>query len=243
LDCSSPESILEPTNRTPAGDQYSLGCILYFCLAGRYAFAEGSAVEKMMAHQFKDPTPLKEIVPETPEKLAEIVHKLMRKKPEDRFRGTDDVADELQPLAGAAAVAEAPPAAAEQKPSPRLALSTLRDRTVRRAQIAASGVVTPPASPYPQAPNPAPAPPVSTPAPKAASAADSHSSNTDHRPMPTRQLLEEQDEAEPEAVYTPPPGYVAEGDVPPPMSPIFFTVLGMGVMLIAYMALTMLRPF
>ena len=25
LDCSSPESIMEPTNRTPAGDQYSLG--------------------------------------------------------------------------------------------------------------------------------------------------------------------------------------------------------------------------
>src|SRR5439155_23562258 len=29
LDCASPESILEPTNRTPAGDQYSLGCTLY----------------------------------------------------------------------------------------------------------------------------------------------------------------------------------------------------------------------
>src|SRR5262249_18309539 len=26
LDCSSPESIMDPTNLTPAGDQYSLGC-------------------------------------------------------------------------------------------------------------------------------------------------------------------------------------------------------------------------
>src|SRR5205814_8534396 len=55
LDCCSPESILEPTNRTPAGDQYSLGCSLYYCLTGRFPFSEGSAVEKMMAHQFKDP--------------------------------------------------------------------------------------------------------------------------------------------------------------------------------------------
>ena len=32
LDCASPESIMNPTNLTPAGDQYSLGCILYFAL-------------------------------------------------------------------------------------------------------------------------------------------------------------------------------------------------------------------
>src|SRR5207249_12016313 len=67
LDCASPESIMEPTNRTPAGDQYSFGCTLYFCLTGHYPFPEGSAVEKMMAHQFKQPTPLKELVPDVPE--------------------------------------------------------------------------------------------------------------------------------------------------------------------------------
>jgi serine/threonine protein kinase len=29
LDCSSPESIMDPTNLTPIGDQYSLGCVIY----------------------------------------------------------------------------------------------------------------------------------------------------------------------------------------------------------------------
>src|SRR5207247_5541173 len=60
LDCNSPESIMEPTERTPAGDQYSLGCVLYYCLTGRYPFPDGSAVEKMMAHQTQQPTPIRE---------------------------------------------------------------------------------------------------------------------------------------------------------------------------------------
>src|SRR5580704_9603362 len=81
LDCTSPESIMEPTNRTPAGDQYSLGCVLYFCLSGRYPFPDGSAVEKMMAHQFKQPTPLAELVPGTPPALLAVVERLMQKAP------------------------------------------------------------------------------------------------------------------------------------------------------------------
>src|SRR5262249_30468118 len=30
LDCASPESIMDPTNLTAVGDQYSLGCVLYY---------------------------------------------------------------------------------------------------------------------------------------------------------------------------------------------------------------------
>src|SRR5947208_967932 len=77
LDCASPESIMEPTNRTPAGDQYSLGCVLYFCLTGRVPFPEGSAVEKMMAHQTKDPMPITELSPDVPAGLVTVVARLM----------------------------------------------------------------------------------------------------------------------------------------------------------------------
>jgi serine/threonine-protein kinase len=81
LDCSSPESIMEPTNRTQAGDQYSFGCILYYLLAGRYPFADGTAVEKMMAHQFKQPTPLREFASNVPDGIVTVIDRLMQKSP------------------------------------------------------------------------------------------------------------------------------------------------------------------
>jgi serine/threonine protein kinase len=99
LDCTSPESIMEPTNRTQAGDQYSFGCILYFCLAGRYPFPDGTAVEKMMAHQFKQPTPLHEAAPGIPEGLSAIVDRLMQKSPDGRYAGVDEVVEALTPFA------------------------------------------------------------------------------------------------------------------------------------------------
>jgi serine/threonine protein kinase len=99
LDCSSPESIMEPTNRTRAGDQYSLGCVLYFCLAGRYPFTDGTAVEKMMAHQFKQPTPIREVAPGIPDGLAEIVDRLLQKAPDARYPSVDDLVEAVQPYA------------------------------------------------------------------------------------------------------------------------------------------------
>jgi serine/threonine-protein kinase len=72
----------------------------------------------MMAHQFKEPTPIKELAPDAPEKLVAVIERLMQKKPEDRYRGTDEIADELLPLAGDLPN-QAPAAAAEPPPRPR----------------------------------------------------------------------------------------------------------------------------
>jgi serine/threonine-protein kinase len=98
LDCASPESIMDPCNLTPLGDQYSLGCVLYYCLTGRYPFPDGSAAEKMVAHQFKQPVPLRELAPEVPEELAAVVDRLMQKAPEARYPKTADVLEALQPF-------------------------------------------------------------------------------------------------------------------------------------------------
>jgi serine/threonine protein kinase len=118
LDCSSPETILEPTNRTPAGDQYSLGCVLYYCLTGRYPFPEGTAVEKMLAHQTKEPTPIRELTPGVPNELAAVVSRLMAKAPEGRYGRMIDAIEALQALAPKAPPRLARPAARPFKPAP-----------------------------------------------------------------------------------------------------------------------------
>src|SRR5947199_10640248 len=85
LDCASPESIMDPTNLTAIGDQYSLGCVLYYCLTGQYPFPDGTAVEKMMAHQHRQPKSIKELAPEVPDALAAVVERLMQKAPDARY--------------------------------------------------------------------------------------------------------------------------------------------------------------
>src|SRR5207249_6666297 len=99
LDCRSPENILDVKVRSPAGDQYSLGCIVYFCLTGQYPFPGETAVEKMLAHQVKEPTPIRSLRPEVPQHLVDIVQQMMHKTPEGRYSSMDEVIEALRPIA------------------------------------------------------------------------------------------------------------------------------------------------
>jgi serine/threonine protein kinase len=98
LDCASPESIMDSSNLAATGDQYSLGCVLYFCLADRYPF-EGQPVEKMVGHQSKQPTPLLELNPDVRKDLGAIVARLMQKSPAARYPDAGEAAKALRPLA------------------------------------------------------------------------------------------------------------------------------------------------
>jgi serine/threonine-protein kinase len=105
VDCASPESLLNPLDRTPLGDQYSLGCILYYCLAGRFPFPYENPVKKMLAHQAEEPQSVRELNGDVTPKLGAIVEGLMAKKPEDRFASMDDVVLSLQGLSAQGRVA------------------------------------------------------------------------------------------------------------------------------------------
>jgi serine/threonine-protein kinase len=74
--------------------------VLYFQLTGPYPIPDGTAAEKMMAHQFKEPTPIRDLSPDVPQELVDIVERLMKKAPEQRFGSTAEVVEALRPLAG-----------------------------------------------------------------------------------------------------------------------------------------------
>src|SRR5262249_19176248 len=78
--------------------QYSLGCVLYFCLTGQYPFSQGSAVEKITSHLHKQPTPIKKLAPDVPDALVEVIERLMQKNPGDRYPGCAELLEVLRPL-------------------------------------------------------------------------------------------------------------------------------------------------
>jgi serine/threonine-protein kinase len=70
--------------------------VLYFCLTGQFPFPDGTAAEKMTAHQTKQPTSVRELVPDVPEGLVAIVERLMQKSPEERYGATAEVVEALE---------------------------------------------------------------------------------------------------------------------------------------------------
>jgi serine/threonine-protein kinase len=116
LECASPESIMDPTSVSPASDQYSLGCVLYYCLTGQYPFPGNNAVEKMMLHQTREPQPITELVPEVPPELAAIASRLMAKNPADRYPSMGDVVIALRPFAASGYAQASAPAAPAPRP-------------------------------------------------------------------------------------------------------------------------------
>ncbi len=76
--------------------------MLYFCLTGRYPFPGDTAAQKTVAHHARRPTPVRDLRPEVPAELQDVVDRLMAKRPEDRFPHVGAVLEALYPMAAAA---------------------------------------------------------------------------------------------------------------------------------------------
>lgn len=77
-------------------DIYSLGLVLYECLAGDVPFRADNDQATAVARLQRDPTPLGGIRPDIPPTVVRVIHKMLRRKPENRFSNCNEVADALE---------------------------------------------------------------------------------------------------------------------------------------------------
>ncbi len=134
-DYLSPEQAKNSHDVDPRSDIYSLGCTLYFLLTGRPPFVgAASLIDKLLAHTHDEPPAIRLERLEVTEGLADVLAKMMAKKPADRYQTAAGAAAALLPFTRSDAAKEpvfeivdaavATPAPLAVAPAPSLAFDT-----------------------------------------------------------------------------------------------------------------------
>jgi DNA-binding NtrC family response regulator/tRNA A-37 threonylcarbamoyl transferase component Bud32 len=97
-DYIAPEQALAAGTVDIRADLYSLGCTLYHCLTGQAPFVGSTLAQKLLQHQLEQPPPIETFRSDVPPALAEVVCRLMAKRPEDRYRTPAEVVAALDAL-------------------------------------------------------------------------------------------------------------------------------------------------
>jgi eukaryotic-like serine/threonine-protein kinase len=93
----SPEQI-EGRDVDHRSDLYSLGVTAYHMLAGKPPFEGDTPLAVALQHLNKQAEDMALIRPDVSSELCQVVHKLMAKKPEDRFQSASDFLRELRKI-------------------------------------------------------------------------------------------------------------------------------------------------
>jgi eukaryotic-like serine/threonine-protein kinase len=115
----SPEQASGDPNVEPSSDIFSLGCVLYKCLTGESPFSGGDATAVLAKVLLEEPASVRELAPDAPEPLAELVQRMLAKSRDARPRSVEEL---LRSLAALADVAS------PQLELPRDAALTARER-------------------------------------------------------------------------------------------------------------------
>jgi serine/threonine protein kinase len=94
----SPEQAFDARRVDIRADIYSLGCTLYHLLTGKAPFRGVSITELVLRHQLEEPIPIAQIRLDVPAELQAVLHKMMAKRPENRYQSPAETADALRPF-------------------------------------------------------------------------------------------------------------------------------------------------
>ena len=95
-DYLSPEQAIDSHKIDQRADIYSLGCTLYFLIAGHPPFPDGTIAQRIAKHQSTDPPSLEVLKPGCPISIARLCQKMMKKKADERFADCQELYDAIQ---------------------------------------------------------------------------------------------------------------------------------------------------
>ena len=154
-DYLAPEQARDAHAADIRADIYSLGCVLYRCLAGRPPFPDTNVMAQMVRHLTEAPRPLKEFNPAVPDGLQQIVNWMIAKDPAKRYPTPERAAQALQVFLVAGA---GPLRTPEGDPKTRLFLTWLEASGDGTEDAPAEAPAAAPAAASAPAPAPAPKP-------------------------------------------------------------------------------------
>lgn len=99
----APEQGRDASTVDHRADQYSLGCTLYYMIAGKTPFSGKTSFEIISQHQTAPVIPLESIVRNVPAELSYIIQKMLAKNPEERYDGLEGVIEALEDYLGISA--------------------------------------------------------------------------------------------------------------------------------------------
>lgn len=95
VDYMSPEQARDSRATSERSDIYSLGCTFYFLLTGAPPFPGGGIADKLSRHCLAPVPDVRTLRPAIPGPLAQLIRRMMAKRPENRFANYQELIDAL----------------------------------------------------------------------------------------------------------------------------------------------------
>ncbi len=99
-DFVAPEQAIDSRCVDARADIYSLGCTLYYLLTGKPPFMGPSVAARLAKHQTAPPPDVRRERPDCPVSVAQLLTRMMAKRPEDRPTSAVELINQLKRLGG-----------------------------------------------------------------------------------------------------------------------------------------------
>jgi eukaryotic-like serine/threonine-protein kinase len=94
----APEQFKGASNADRRTDMWGLGAILYRALTGKNAFGGPTVAATLMMVSSDDPTPIRDLAPDVPAALEQVVMRCLAKDPADRYQSAAELDEALAPF-------------------------------------------------------------------------------------------------------------------------------------------------